>query len=505
MKKTLQILSALTVILVVMWQCSTTTTDAVYNNQLPQDAMESCTVTQDSFKTWFANDTISENGLVTPANSVAFPHRNNCDFYQWSERMFLWITSTDKGRLVLESPVFYGVSPADSAGNRTFIPHTAGSALRMTSSIRKHGPNRLPVMKDKQGRLFEVENVGSAKNETSMVKDATGKTVQVAHLKIASGTIQFIDKSGKIITRPKAIIKHSKNRDHIVHQFNVGKKSIFLDASGNIIESESGQATGDALMTQNGSLVYYLTMANDVYAWYLTGGLTNGNIDTAQFPTTAAQRNSICAYARKNGVVLPDSNALAMEIKSSWVEAATITKESLNNYVTVQAVIPTYTKSDSIWVPSGEKTATMALVGMHVVGSVAGHPEMIWSTFEHKNNAPNAAYDYLTKDNKVKVVPQDGGGGWLFSSDAADTAANISHITNIYNQNTFATSDTLFAKPNQTISASNTQRLFPFGVAMGHVPNPEDKSSAASNSELISINNAIQRLLVGNDVRKNYL
>lgn len=37
------------------------------------------------------------------------------------------------------------------------------------------------------------------------------------------------------------------------------------------------------------------------------------------------------------------------------------------------------------------------------------------------------------------------------------------------------------------------------------MPNAEDASVAAANSEIISINNSIHSLLVGNDVRKNYL
>lgn len=32
--------------------------------------------------------------------------------------------------------------------------------------------------------------------------------------------------------------------------------------------------------------------------------------------------------------------------------------------------------------------ATVALVGMHVVGYTVGHPEMVWATFEHPNNSP---------------------------------------------------------------------------------------------------------------------
>jgi hypothetical protein len=65
--------------------------------------------------------------------------------------------------------------------------------------------------------------------------------------------------------------------------------------------------------------------------------------------------------------------------------------------------------------------------------------------------------------------------------------------------------DTIRAKPNETISPSNTLQTLPWGSAMGSVTNPEDKSSAASNSEIISINNTIHQLLVGNDIRKNYI
>ena len=59
------------------------------------------------------------------------------------------------------------------------------------------------------------------------------------------------------------------------------------------------------------------------------------------------------------------------------------------------------------------KTVLMALVGMHVVGSTAGHPEMIWATFEHKNNAPNSSYTYLSTSG-VKTVNPDFSTAYLF-------------------------------------------------------------------------------------------
>ena len=36
----------------------------------------------------------------------------------------------------------------------------------------------------------------------------------------------------------------------------------------------------------------------------------------------------------------------------------------------------------------------LALVGFHIAGVVKDHPEMIWATFEHKNNAPNVPSDF---------------------------------------------------------------------------------------------------------------
>jgi hypothetical protein len=48
-------------------------------------------------------------------------------------------------------------------------------------------------------------------------------------------------------------------------------------------------------------------------------------------------------------------------------------------------------------VPNGQKTVNLAMVGMHVVGSTKGHPEMIWATFEHIGNAPNDDYSIETQ------------------------------------------------------------------------------------------------------------
>jgi hypothetical protein len=56
-----------------------------------------------------------------------------------------------------------------------------------------------------------------------------------------------------------------------------------------------------------------------------------------------------------------------------------------------------------------------------------------------------------------------------------------------------------------TISPSDTLRLKPFGAASNVSPNPIDGSSAASNSEIISINNNISAMMPSGDIRNNYV
>ena len=41
-----------------------------------------------------------------------------------------------------------------------------------------------------------------------------------------------------------------------------------------MIQAEQAESNGDVVMTQNGSLVYYAILVNDVYAYFLTDGET---------------------------------------------------------------------------------------------------------------------------------------------------------------------------------------------------------------------------------------
>jgi hypothetical protein len=163
------------------------------------------------------------------------------------------------------------------------------------------------------------------------------------------------------------------------------------------------------------------------------------------------------------------------------------------------ASIPTYnTSSSSTWPSTGQQNALLAMTGLHVVGSTAGHPEMIWATFEHTGNTPNGAYSYVNSSGVVKNVAQTTAGTWQFSQSGAAAPFNVEHMSYV--------SPNIVAASGQTISPSNTLRVNAWGANAGVPPNPAavPPTVAGSNTEIVSINNSVRGMMPAGDVRDNY-
>jgi hypothetical protein len=110
-------------------------------------------------------------------------------------------------------------------------------------------------------------------------------------------------------------------------------------------------------------------------------------------------------FVRDNGLYDPEKLAAtsptldfpvgAMELKAAWkiVEEA----DAAAGWTTRQATIAALSEEDGVVVvsPTESLEVTVALVGLHIAGVVNGHPEFIWATFEHDENAPTLSDQQL--------------------------------------------------------------------------------------------------------------
>ena len=473
------------------------------------DRRGGCPVTAREFNSWFNSGSVTLNGMVKPFISIDFPApshlRSDCDFFKWSEQTFLWLTSpvspsrgnpvsksvTDR---IFDSPAFYDVSPPDADGNRTFIPHESGKIRVFSIRDEQVGPGKLQVTFEKKtGRLLEIEKTPVSGKGLPMILNKAGVQTEIASITLDNAMKPvFMDKNGKVIQNPRPLIRKRQDTKSIVHKFMIGEKSVFLDTEGNNIEVEEGQADGGVLMSQNNSLVYYSISVNQTYAYFLTGvkngSLEDGNGSTKFFPAFAG--STIVEYAAAHGKTIRYPEAATIEIKCSWVEAASLPDAS--KYIKMKATIPGYNKFATQWTPNGQKTVELAMVGMHIVGRVKWWPDMLWATFEHINNTPNAAYSYINylslNNNPFITVPQNTSGSWTFCADGSTRGFNASRM--------HAEGNKIVANPGSTIGPSNIIRWKPWGSA---------GNDAGTNTDLKTLNNSVMNMLMDGDVRKNYI
>jgi hypothetical protein len=255
------------------------------------------------------------------------------------------------------------------------------------------------------------------------------------------------------------------------------------------------------LMAGNKSLVYYATYVNEVYAYFLTGTKTGGiTPQPTRFPIEKPELEQIIAFGKDRGMTItdiddPKARALAVTVKSAWVE---ITGPEADKYITVMADIPEYTSDElnETLTPSGKtKTARLALVGMHIVGSASQNRQMIWATFEHINNVPMASYPYMsTTSEQPKTADPDPTGRWLFSASSCTGSPNVARV---HARN----APIIKALEGKKIEPSDTCRVNAWGVH----PDDELLERSKKNTQVIAINSSVIGMLPVDDVRRNYL
>lgn len=131
------------------------------------------------------------------------------------------------------------------------------------------------------------------------------------------------------------------------------------------------------LVDQNGEVVYYSNHLNEVY-WDFV--VEHELYDLGRLQSFPAET---------------DFPVGALELKASWriavKDGQTLIEGAAERFHLIEAEVPTVGVNEKGIVVEDKSrpiAATMALVGLHVTGVVKGHPEFIWATFEHVDNAP---------------------------------------------------------------------------------------------------------------------
>ncbi|HMJ92552.1 MAG TPA: hypothetical protein VK472_00485 [Allosphingosinicella sp.] len=462
----------------------------------------------------FVSGSVTLNGVVKPADST-LNLAPNCGFFVWTEQMFLWLTSPAPasygggGRIML-SPAFYTVSPVGADGRRTFLRNQLDRPLAMALRMTELGPHDLPALLTRSGQVVEVQSVERQPREP-LIRLQSGKAVKLGTIRrLQGGELQFLDPAGRPLNvrklapppvkrqmiqmpdgRRAALIPPRAIQNAVrARKLIFGNIPVFLDSAGNVIDTEPGQADGGVLLSQNGSLIFYITHVNQMYAWHRTmqgPGLIPGGT-SIRFPLTAADGAAVSAFATAHGATIIDPEALAIETKSSWVEATSVANP--NDYVSASATIPTFDKSNpELWVPNGQKTVKMVMVGIHVVGSTFGHGEMVWGSMEHLGNTPNAAYSYNSTTG-LKNIGQNTSGTWLFTPNGSGGPFN-----NMNASWDTSTGNLVSTSPGTPIAPVPILREFPWGMPGG---------STSMNTQVISANAAVISQLIAGDVRRKY-
>lgn len=238
--------------------------------------------------------------------------------------------------------------------------------------------------------------------------------------------------------------------------------------------NEFMQAGTDGILTdQTGQPVYYTQYLNREFADFVTQNqLTNPDTLVAFDPATPFPIG-------------------ALELKASWkiVQEG----EDSSRFFTMQADVNLLANKDGQIVidPTKVRNVTLALVGFHIGGRVNNHPEMIWATFEHIDNAPNVPPNLQPSD---PVSNMD----WTFFK-AGTPYRNC-------NLNPANSPDLSLDETTQTLRPiTQVCRLYQFGNNPDQPPDRKDRiQTNDQNIELLN-NEVRARLTEEGDVWRHYM
>lgn len=421
-----------------------------------------------------------------------------CAFFQWSSRMFYWLTSTlydgkmtvkptdpkptdAETKYVFANEFFYRLAE-DAKGDPALIAQSEFGDPRLVMKLRRaKGDDTVGQAGRTSGVLFSQPATG--------VSSGSSTVYYSVHTNRTYGYVRdALNNPGIINDIFFSFDKFPDTHDATCRAMYYGFLNDFIDMSGEygvlspaILDSfcpikDLQELIGD-LESDFAKEFPKLTKLIEIIAEDFGGPMNLPAID------------SLITYVEP-GV---DYLSMAMEVKASWVEAATLANPE--RYVRQMAHVPVFAapNEDGVMVETGSKLTELALVGMHIVATVAGHPEMVWATFEHDENTANADYSYVDASGATKSwsdlsnPPSD---GWLFSNGTgADPNVEYAQFhakgAQMNGGGTWSANSIAPAKGGQVDTASNVIRLSPWG-------SPTGDASAAHNCGVISTNISVR-------------
>jgi hypothetical protein len=240
------------------------------------------------------------------------------------------------------------------------------------------------------------------------------------------------------------------------------------------------------LIDQTGRPIFYAIHFNSAYADFIRQN---------KLTSKAAIQNVDPQLEFPKGVV---------ELKSAW---QIVPKNSVPpNYFTAQATVPALKRNGNaleIDTASPPRDETVALLAIHVVFVLEGHPEFIWATFEHidANGMRDLAPAAGTQPSDTNGLP----GG-------IDTSISQQSVT-LYKAGTLASEANQFLTDSAMVSAfDQASQTFsgggkPLQTSIYRIFPASKTTDAEQDEDVTDLNNSMASLFAANapnDLRRNY-
>ena len=152
--------------------------------------------------------------------------------------------------------------------------------------------------------------------------------------------------------------------------------------------------TRDIVVDQNGRSLYYGIQANQSFADFLS----DNDLDNLDGLLALGADNGPNGRARR--LFFPEG---MMEFKAAWQDITGLDPADYSTFITATATVPTLSIVGDRIVedPDNPREVTVALLALHAVFTLPGHPEFIWGTMEHSEGG----FDTRAEDLKRDVAP----------------------------------------------------------------------------------------------------